>query len=288
MATHLRTRDGKAIRIETGKDPVGRGFYRSLTPGAPRRPASSPVSNTITKRKLLQLALEEQASIDMLTRALNRATFSARASIELLRAGRSGHKLSMVMADLDHFKEINDTCGHAAGDQVLSIFADVTRECLRVGDVLGRWGGEEFLILLPDTGPSGRSPDRRKNPRGARGHAAFRAQTRVTASLGVAAQRPGEGLATLVRTRRRSHVPSQADRDATASSRTWTIWRERQKAIPIAFIFFELYWRRHYECGIPEIDAEHMQLFKIANRILASLSARWKQRRRSSAWWMNY
>ena len=57
----------------------------------------------------------------------------------------------MVMADLDHFKAINDTCGHAAGDQVLSTFADVSRECLRGGDILGRWGGEEFLILLPDT-----------------------------------------------------------------------------------------------------------------------------------------
>jgi len=227
--------------------------------------------HTITKRKLLQLALEEQASIDMLTKALNRATFSVRASIELLRAGRNGHKLSMVMADLDHFKRINDTCGHAAGDLVLSTFADVSRECLRVGDVLCRWGGEEFLILLPDTGPSG-AVQVAERIRDAVEACSVPSAARVTASLGVAAQRPGEGLATLVeRADGAMYQAKQAGRNRVVTNADDLVREARVDSDRLDLP--ELYWRRHYECGIPEIDAEHMRLFKIANRIVASLSA---------------
>ena len=226
--------------------------------------------HTITKRKLLQFALEDQASIDMLTKALNRATFSVRASIELQRAGRNGNMVSMVMADLDHFKAINDTCGHAAGDQVLSTFADVSRECLRGGDILGRWGGEEFLILLPDTGPSG-AHQVAERIREALGASSVPCGARVTASLGVVAQRPGEGLATLVQ--RADEAMYQAKQ--TGRNRVFTnandLGREAKGDFDRLHVLL-LYWRQNYECGIPEIDAEHMKLFKIANRILASLS----------------
>jgi diguanylate cyclase (GGDEF)-like protein/hemerythrin-like metal-binding protein/PAS domain S-box-containing protein len=225
----------------------------------------------ITKRKLLQFALEEQASIDTLTKALNRATFSVRASIELLRAERNGHELSMVMADLDHFKEINDTCGHAAGDQVLSIFGDVTRECLRIGDILCRWGGEEFLILLPETGPVG-AQQVAERIRKALEVSSVPCAARVTASLGVVTMRSGEGLATLVE--RADGAMYQAKQ--TGRNRVFTnsddLAREAKGDFDRLHLL-QLYWRRHYECGIPEIDVEHMKLFKIANRIQASLSS---------------
>jgi diguanylate cyclase (GGDEF)-like protein len=59
--------------------------------------------------------------------------------------------LTIAILDLDHFKSINDRCGHATGDHVLKEFARVSRGSLRAGDILGRWGGEEFLLILPDT-----------------------------------------------------------------------------------------------------------------------------------------
>ena len=237
----------------------------------PRAPCFVASFHTITKRKLLQFALEEQASIDMLTRALNRATFSERASIELLRAGRNRHKLSMVMADLDHFKEVNDTYGHAAGDQVLSIFADVSRECLRLGDVLCRWGGEEFLILLPDTGPSG-AHQVAERIRVTLEACSVPCAARVTASLGVVAQRSGESLATLVeRADGAMYQAKQGGRNRVFTNAD-DLAREAEGDFNNLHLL-QLYWRRHYECGIPEIDTEHMKLFEIANRIQSSLSS---------------
>src|ERR1700739_733166 len=226
--------------------------------------------HAITKRKLLQFALEEQASIDTLTKALSRATFSERAAIELLRAGRYGHRTSMIMADLDHFKKINDTCGHAVGDQVLSIFGDVTRDCLRVGDILGRWGGEEFLILLPDTGPLGARQVAERIREAIEAQSIPRS-TRVTASLGVVAQRPGESFAAVVeRADEAMYEAKQIGRNRVVTNSD-DLMRE-SKGDCDRLHLLTLYWRRYYECGIPEIDAEHQQLFMIANRILASLN----------------
>jgi diguanylate cyclase (GGDEF)-like protein len=69
------------------------------------------------------------------------------------RARQQRHRgpISMVLMDIDHFKRVNEVHGHEAGDQVLQIFADVVTHGLRAGDALARWGGEEFLLMLPNT-----------------------------------------------------------------------------------------------------------------------------------------
>jgi diguanylate cyclase (GGDEF)-like protein len=98
------------------------------------------------RRQLLQLA-----SLDGLTALPNRRHVTELASAALL-AARSGHQLvTVAVIDLDHFKVINDRCGHATGDTVLQQFAKLTREALRSSDICGRWGGEEFLLVMPDT-----------------------------------------------------------------------------------------------------------------------------------------
>lgn len=105
----------------------------------------------ITERKHLEIELKRQAHIDYLTGLSNRGHFMEQAELELSRAARYGKALSLFMLDIDFFKQINDTHGHKAGDQVLMKLAEVCRETLREIDVIGRVGGEEFAIILPET-----------------------------------------------------------------------------------------------------------------------------------------
>ncbi len=92
---------------------------------------------------------EEHATTDGLTGLMNRRAFDGRLAEALANAGRHREPLALVMLDLDHFKRINDTFGHAAGDRVLLYFARALRRTLRVGDQPFRYGGEEFAVLLP-------------------------------------------------------------------------------------------------------------------------------------------
>ena len=105
----------------------------------------------ITERKLLEEELRRQAHIDYLTGVHNRRHFMERAEQELSRAHRYGSPLSMLMLDIDHFKQINDRYGHKVGDIVLKAVADLCHATFRDVDILGRLGGEEFAVLLPET-----------------------------------------------------------------------------------------------------------------------------------------
>jgi len=99
--------------------------------------------------------VERQALVDGLTGLANRRAASDALHAEAARAQRLETPLSVVLADLDGFKDVNDVHGHAVGDEVLRVFADVLRETLRESDVAGRWGGEEFLLLLPGADEEG-------------------------------------------------------------------------------------------------------------------------------------
>jgi diguanylate cyclase (GGDEF)-like protein len=113
-------------------------------------------ANRVIGRKNEELAaakdaLELLSRTDSLTGLANRRHVEARLHEETLRSGRSGAPFSIVMMDLDHFKLVNDTHGHAVGDQVLRNAADRTRELSRSLDTVSRWGGEELLFVLPMT-----------------------------------------------------------------------------------------------------------------------------------------
>jgi diguanylate cyclase (GGDEF)-like protein len=99
--------------------------------------------------------VERQALVDGLTGLANRRAASDALHAEAARAERLETPLAVVLADLDEFKEVNDVHGHAVGDEVLRVVAQVLRETLRESDVAGRWGGEEFLLLLPGADEEG-------------------------------------------------------------------------------------------------------------------------------------
>ena len=103
----------------------------------------------IEEIRALQSQLAEQAVRDPLTALFNRRYLDETLDREVARARREGNPLSMVMLDVDHFKNLNDSYGHQAGDQVLKALADLLREGTRAEDVPCRYGGEEFLVLLP-------------------------------------------------------------------------------------------------------------------------------------------
>ena len=99
----------------------------------------------------LEIELERLATVDPLTGAFNRRHFTHCAEVEISRSTRHDHALALLVLDIDHFKGINDTHGHHTGDIALCEFAETCRRTLRRTDTLGRMGGEEFAVLLPET-----------------------------------------------------------------------------------------------------------------------------------------
>ena len=108
-------------------------------------------SSDITGLKLVEEELRALSITDALTGAFNRRYFQERLESEIARAQRREGSLALVMLDIDHFKQVNDRFGHAAGDQVLTLFCQRLSQRLRRIDVLCRLGGEEFIVLCPDT-----------------------------------------------------------------------------------------------------------------------------------------
>lgn len=138
------------------------------------------------------------SSTDLLTQIPNRRGFEIRAASVFAAARRP---VSLVICDIDYFKQVNDTYGHTAGDRVLAEFARRLREEARAGDAIGRYGGEEFVILLPGADKDEAEGVAERIRASIAGYVFddIAPGLRVTASFGVAERRPGETLESLIR-----------------------------------------------------------------------------------------
>jgi diguanylate cyclase (GGDEF)-like protein/hemerythrin-like metal-binding protein len=210
-------------------------------------------------------ALEKLSATDHLTGAWNRAHFDRVIESELGRSARFRQPLSLLLLDLDHFKGINDTFGHQAGDVILQSFVRFVRQWTRSADVLFRWGGEEFVVLAVSTGY--------------RHAAAFAEGLRrkiaaqdfpdigsLSVSIGVAehvgAESPAEWF----------HRVDEALYKAKQGGRNLVVVDPRGNsdawATDSATSALHLVWQEAYESGNPVIDDEHRQLFDRANVLI--------------------
>jgi two-component system, cell cycle response regulator len=152
LLTGLRDSTDVIAGMEAGADDY---LTKPFHPGEMRARLRAGQRIVELQRDLLETreALRIQAIQDPLTHTLNHGAILDALRTEIDRAGREGHPLSVIMMDLDHFKSANDTHGHVAGDYVLLEASRRVGNILRSYDSLGRYGGDEFLVVLPNTGP---------------------------------------------------------------------------------------------------------------------------------------
>ena len=151
MATYLKDIMDRLKAVERGIKELAEGD----TPELPRLGALGTyfelIGNTLQENRRLIEKYRNLSLTDMLTGLPNRRGFLALAEKSFARASRKRQSISFIMADIDHFKKVNDRHGHEAGDEVLRVVAQRFLDCLRVEDICCRYGGEEFLVMLYDT-----------------------------------------------------------------------------------------------------------------------------------------
>ncbi len=215
--------------------------------------------------------LERLSSTDALTGAWNRAHLDRVVESELNRSLRLRQSVSLILVDLDHFKRVNDTFGHAAGDEVLRGCVAAIRARVRGSDLVFRWGGEEFVVLAPAT-PWRAASTLAQSLRATIAELSHPGVGTVTASLGVAEHVAGEDAQAWFRRvdaalysakrdgRDRVRVDEQGSSDAWAGAPGRSALR--------------LSWQDTYDCGEPMIDEQHRELFERANALIDAMSRR--------------
>ena len=208
------------------------------------------------------------AGTDRLTGAWNRRHFEDGALQLMALAGRRGDPFSLVLFDLDRFKRINDTFGHGVGDQVLRSVSATVREQLRASDALVRWGGEEFIVLCPDTTLAGATILAEKVRRAVEGRSLPQVGL-VTISLGVAQRQRGEDLeAWVARADGALYRAKERGRNRTEASLEMVESHGEEAPSILALV-----WDDALACGQPEIDHQHQQLYHLSNTLLAAITS---------------
>ncbi len=204
-------------------------------------------------------ALRELAITDDMTGLNNRYYFDRRVAEEIERSERYDTPLAMMIFDLDRFKNINDTWGHDIGDKVLISVTTVAKNNIRKPDILARWGGEEFVILVPQTDLLGAAAlsEKLREAIATTKHPGVGA---VTASFGVAEKITGEPFESWFRR------ADQALYQAKSKGRNCVVCSSSDAGMPINLVKLE--WKTIWECGNPIIDEQHKKLIELANSLI--------------------
>jgi diguanylate cyclase (GGDEF)-like protein/hemerythrin-like metal-binding protein len=217
------------------------------------------------------LELERTSSSDHLTGAWNRAHLDRTIESELSRSLRYQQPLSLILMDIDHFKRINDEHGHQAGDTVLRELVQVMGANIRSADLLFRWGGDEFVVLVSASGY--RAAERLGNQlRAVLEKHEFAGAGRVTVSLGVAEHSGSESAevwfgrldAALYAAKHQGRNRIVVDRHGNSDE-----WLTGHRVPALRLV-----WQEAYECGQPLIDGQHRRLFELANVLMDAAIAR--------------
>lgn len=214
--------------------------------------------------------LEHDSATDHLTGAWNRAHFDRVISAELATASETRRPISLLLIDVDHFKRVNDHFGHATGDSVLRELVALVRGRIRASDVLFRWGGEEFAVLVSGAGHR-RATRAAENLRAAVEAHTFETVGALTVSIGVAeALVDAEPAAWFARMDAALYAAKNAGRnrvvvDPEGSSDVW--------AGTGAATSLRLEWQEGLESGEPTIDAEHRELLRLGNVLIEAALA---------------
>ncbi len=139
---------GQPVSFESSYEPLQKTFHVSAF--APAEGRFATVFEDITERKRAEVEVQRLAYFDSLTGLPNRSLFRDRLEQALAHAGRAGHRVALMFLDLDQFKEVNDTLGHATGDHLLKMVADRLGNSVRKSDTVARIGGDEFVVILTD------------------------------------------------------------------------------------------------------------------------------------------
>lgn len=206
------------------------------------------------EQKLLDLA-----STDALTGLYNRHKFNELVVEEISRSERYGGPLSLIIFDLDHFKSINDSYGHIIGDEVLVEATKIASSSLRSTDVIARWGGEEFSILLPGTNSSGARYVAEKIRIKLEEHH-HNIVEKVTGSFGVTQVLPNETYLDWF------NRVDQALFKAKSQGRNQVVVSEEDYSERVNF--FKIVWQDSFNSGNDQIDAQHKKLFELSNALL--------------------
>jgi len=224
-------------------------------------------SNQELQKTLVEL--DRLASTDKLTGAWNRRRLEEAVINEMDRLKRYDHPLSMLMIDIDFFKKVNDEHGHAVGDQVLAVLATEIQSNCRATDSLTRWGGEEFVVLIPNTTLSSSTvlAERLLERIAATD---FPVVKHITVSIGVAESMPGEPWEKWFKRadnalyRAKAHGRNQVQIAPETPQRAGV-------GENVLASFVQLPWHLAYECGHALIDSQHRVLFGHANNLLSAI-----------------
>lgn len=222
--------------------------------------------NSELRRALEQM--EHLAYTDRLTGAWNRRHLDDIALVEMSRTERHGLPVSLLLLDLDHFKALNDAYGHGAGDRALVDFVRCVRAAVRRADTLVRWGGEEFIVLAPDT-PLHEAVKLAEKLRERVESVVAVCATPVTVSIGVAEYRFGEGFEQWVgRADRVLYAAKAEGRNQVVADPATAYDDGRSSEHPRPRGPLRLAWRNAFRSGDSVLDRQHEELFELANDIL--------------------